>query len=71
MLRDAETEKYVSGIGVHWYLNFVSAKRLSETHNRHPNKFILATEVILIYIQYIKNYPNFLNFKRTLIFLHF
>ncbi|VDN59158.1 unnamed protein product [Dracunculus medinensis] len=44
VLRDAETEKYVSGIGVHWYLNFVSAKRLSETHNRHPNKFILATE---------------------------
>ncbi|VDN06504.1 unnamed protein product [Thelazia callipaeda] len=44
VFKDAKAAEYVSGIAVHWYADFVSVKRLSETHNRHPNKFILATE---------------------------
>lgn len=45
VLDDDEAAKYVSGIGVHWYEDFLfAASRLSETHKRHPDKFILATE---------------------------
>uniref|UniRef100_F1L2Y4 Glucosylceramidase n=1 Tax=Ascaris suum TaxID=6253 RepID=F1L2Y4_ASCSU len=46
VLADEEAEKYVSGIAVHWYgdYSFVPAWLLSETHQRHPRKFILATE---------------------------
>lgn len=42
---DPEAAKFVDGIGVHWYLNaLASAEVLTTTHNRHPEKFILATE---------------------------
>ncbi|KAK6050245.1 hypothetical protein COOONC_12250, partial [Cooperia oncophora] len=42
---DSEAAKYVDGIGVHWYLDaLVPATVLTTTHNRHPEKFILATE---------------------------
>ncbi|VDK44415.1 unnamed protein product [Anisakis simplex] len=46
VLSDEDAEKYISGIAVHWYgdYSFVPAKLLSTTHQRHPNKFILATE---------------------------
>ncbi|KHN81497.1 Glucosylceramidase [Toxocara canis] len=46
ILSDEEAEKYVSGVTVHWYGDywFVPASLLSETHRRHPNKFILASE---------------------------
>ena len=36
---------YVSGIGVHWYLNsYLPYSRITDTHNVDPSKFILATE---------------------------
>ncbi|KJH42620.1 O-Glycosyl hydrolase family 30 [Dictyocaulus viviparus] len=42
---DPDAAKYVDGIGVHWYFNnFMPAKILTVTHNRYPEKFILATE---------------------------
>ncbi|KAJ1364540.1 hypothetical protein KIN20_024663 [Parelaphostrongylus tenuis] len=42
---DSEASKYVDGIGVHWYLDkLMPASVLTRTHNRHPEKFILATE---------------------------
>jgi hypothetical protein len=43
MMLDAA--KYVSGIAVHWYEDFVTpALALSSTHQKFPDKFILATE---------------------------
>ncbi|XP_037516810.1 lysosomal acid glucosylceramidase-like [Rhipicephalus sanguineus] len=45
VLADTEAAKYVSGIGFHWYWNHIrGAHVLTETHKRHPNKFLLATE---------------------------
>ncbi|EPB78357.1 O-Glycosyl hydrolase family 30 [Ancylostoma ceylanicum] len=45
IFNDPEATKYVDGIGVHWYLNFLMpAKVFTTTHNRHPDKFLLATE---------------------------
>ncbi|KIH62099.1 O-Glycosyl hydrolase family 30 [Ancylostoma duodenale] len=45
IFNDPEATKYVDGIGVHWYLNFLMpASVLTTTHNRHPDKFLLATE---------------------------
>uniref|UniRef100_A0A1I7VFG0 Glucosylceramidase n=1 Tax=Loa loa TaxID=7209 RepID=A0A1I7VFG0_LOALO len=44
VLKDKEAAQYVSGIAVHWYSDFVPVSQLSETHNRHPNKFIFGTE---------------------------
>ncbi|VDK28999.1 unnamed protein product [Gongylonema pulchrum] len=44
VLKDKEAAQYISGIAVHWYADFVPASQLAETHNRHPDKFILATE---------------------------
>ncbi|CAK8681572.1 unnamed protein product [Clavelina lepadiformis] len=42
---DKEAEKYVSGVGVHWYWNWlVGPTVLADTHNAFPDKFILATE---------------------------
>ncbi|XP_013384673.1 glucosylceramidase [Lingula anatina] len=47
VLSDPVAAKYVSGIGVHWYLDtewLVPASLLTDTHNLFPDKFILATE---------------------------
>lgn len=45
VLADAEAAKYVSGIAFHWYWNHLrGAHVLTETHKRHPDKFLLATE---------------------------
>ncbi|CAD6194314.1 unnamed protein product [Caenorhabditis auriculariae] len=42
---DSDAAKYVTGIGVHWYEDGQTpASVLTTTHNRHPDKFILATE---------------------------
>uniref|UniRef100_A0A0K0DQK6 Glucosylceramidase n=1 Tax=Angiostrongylus cantonensis TaxID=6313 RepID=A0A0K0DQK6_ANGCA len=42
---DPNASNYVDGIGVHWYLNtLMPAAVLTMTHNKHPDKFILATE---------------------------
>ncbi|XP_041373203.1 LOW QUALITY PROTEIN: lysosomal acid glucosylceramidase-like [Gigantopelta aegis] len=40
-----DNQKYVSGIGVHWYWDFLTpAVILDKTHAAFPSKFILATE---------------------------
>lgn len=40
-----EARKYVSGVAVHWYQDFITpAVALSSTHKKFPEKFILATE---------------------------
>uniref|UniRef100_A0A1I7XHV7 Glucosylceramidase n=1 Tax=Heterorhabditis bacteriophora TaxID=37862 RepID=A0A1I7XHV7_HETBA len=45
IFEDSETSKYVDGIAVHWYgNNYTPASVLTTTHERHPEKFILATE---------------------------
>lgn len=47
ILQDENAAKFIDGIGVHWYGDlFVSAQRLSLTHQLNPNKFILPTEVL-------------------------
>lgn len=65
-MTDPEASKYVSGFGVHWYQNIIAPPSvLTETHNKFPNQFILATEacegdfVTLIYyrtkFKYVRN----------------
>ncbi|KAF8356135.1 hypothetical protein PRIPAC_97758 [Pristionchus pacificus] len=45
MFSDPVVSSYVAGIGIHWYEDTnVSASVLTSTHNRHPSKFLLATE---------------------------
>lgn len=44
-LSQNEVNKYVKGIGFHWYLNFLAPPDiLTLLHDRYPDKFILATE---------------------------
>lgn len=45
ILSNPDAAQYVSGIAVHWYLDFlVPSKILSITHEQYPDSFILATE---------------------------
>ncbi|XP_014678234.1 PREDICTED: glucosylceramidase-like [Priapulus caudatus] len=45
VLSDPEAAKFVSGIAVHWYIDFlVPVSILSDTHKEFPDTFILATE---------------------------
>lgn len=45
MFGDANANKYVSGIAVHWYEDFIAPViSLTSTHEKFPDKFILATE---------------------------
>lgn len=45
ILSDKEAAQYVSGIGVHWYWDWlIGPEVLSATHESFPDKFILATE---------------------------
>ncbi|XP_078314171.1 lysosomal acid glucosylceramidase-like [Crassostrea virginica] len=40
-----EARKYVSGIAVHWYEDFITPSlALASTHKKFPDKFLLATE---------------------------
>lgn len=40
-----EADKLYAGISVHWYEDTeVSPMVLTETHNKHPNKFIMMTQ---------------------------
>ena len=42
---DPEAAKYVSGIGVHWYIDeFSPLIALDYTHEEFPDMFLLATE---------------------------
>ena len=44
-MTEIQAEKYISGIAVHWYEDFVTPPQaLSSTHQMFPDKFILATE---------------------------
>lgn len=45
ILSDPVASEYISGIGVHWYTDaIVSSRLLQTTHERHPTKWLLATE---------------------------
>ncbi|CAD6191920.1 unnamed protein product [Caenorhabditis auriculariae] len=45
MFADPETAKYADGVAVHWYGNLYSpAILLSKTNEKHPDKFLFATE---------------------------
>nr|CAI5838242.1 unnamed protein product [Callosobruchus analis] len=45
MFRSKQVEDYVDGIAVHWYEEGVAPSlSLSETHQKFPEKFLLATE---------------------------
>jgi len=45
VLNDPGAAKYVSGIGVHWYWNWLASPELLQaTHDKFPDVFILATE---------------------------
>jgi len=45
ILEDEENNKYIKGIGTHWYMNFLIGPRVLEsTHEKHPDQFILGTE---------------------------
>jgi glucosylceramidase len=44
-LANADANRYVSGIAVHWYQNFLAPPSvLTTTHEKFPDRFILATE---------------------------
>eukprot|EP00794_Sanderia_malayensis_P010154 gene10154-11191_t len=45
ILGDPDAKKYVSGIGLHWYMDFFTpVSFLDDVHKRFPDAFILPTE---------------------------
>lgn len=46
MLADPEAAKYVHGIAVHWYLDFLAPAKatLGETHRLFPDTMLFASE---------------------------
>lgn len=46
VLADPEAAKYVHGIAVHWYLDFLAPAKatLGETHRLFPNTMLFASE---------------------------
>lgn len=45
MFSTPDAYKYVSGIAVHWYEDFLTpVVALTSTHEKFPEKFLLATE---------------------------
>ncbi|XP_002122773.2 lysosomal acid glucosylceramidase-like [Ciona intestinalis] len=45
VLNDTSASQYVSGIGVHWYMDWIlPISRISDTHKAFPDYFILGTE---------------------------
>jgi len=45
MFQNKQADKIFSGIAHHWYTDVgFSPLRLTQTHNRHPDKFLLMTE---------------------------
>ncbi|XP_027230984.1 lysosomal acid glucosylceramidase [Penaeus vannamei] len=45
VMANKEAQSYVSGVGIHWYLDFVTpALALDLTHERYPDLFMLYTE---------------------------
>ena len=44
-MSNSEAAKYVDGFAVHWYVDTLfSPEKLTETHDRFPDHFILGTE---------------------------
>ncbi|CAJ0601103.1 unnamed protein product [Cylicocyclus nassatus] len=41
---DKQASSYADGMGVHWYVHAIPPSVLSSIYQRHPDKFILATE---------------------------
>uniref|UniRef100_A0A1I7YYR4 Glucosylceramidase n=1 Tax=Steinernema glaseri TaxID=37863 RepID=A0A1I7YYR4_9BILA len=42
---DPDASQYIAGVAVHWYEDYITpSHNLLWTHERHPDKFILATE---------------------------
>ncbi|CAG9104406.1 unnamed protein product [Plutella xylostella] len=51
-----EVLKYVDGVGVHWYGDFLTpAAVLKEVYKKHPDKFLLGTEASAGYLPYDKS----------------
>ncbi|KAK4883900.1 hypothetical protein RN001_000171 [Aquatica leii] len=44
MLRNENVKRYIDGFGLHYYWNWLPKSILNNTHNKYPDKFILATE---------------------------
>lgn len=46
VLKDAEAAKYIHGIGIHWYMDFLapSDMTLTITHHLFPNFYLISTE---------------------------
>ena len=61
-MADAEAAKYVDGVGFHWYSTMYGAvntyPRLSETHSKHPNLFLLGTEACEGFIPVLDQGPK-------------
>ncbi|NXU24270.1 GLCM Glucosylceramidase, partial [Thalassarche chlororhynchos] len=49
VLEDEEAARYVHGIGIHWYLDFIGPIKdtVVPTHELFPDYFILATEACI------------------------
>ncbi|VEN61153.1 unnamed protein product, partial [Callosobruchus maculatus] len=48
LFENEAVEKYIDGIAIHWYADrFVSPKKLAQTYEEFPLKFMLASEASL------------------------
>ena len=57
-MSNPEAAKYVSGVGVHWYMDFIYPPyALSLTHEEVPELFILYTEACEGYQTWLKVKP--------------
>uniref|UniRef100_T1JDD3 Glucosylceramidase n=1 Tax=Strigamia maritima TaxID=126957 RepID=T1JDD3_STRMM len=66
VLSDPVANKYVSGIGVHWYLDLVvPAEVLTLTHDKFPDKFILASEACEGSLPWTKNHVSLGSWDRA------
>eukprot|EP00164_Ancoracysta_twista_P004549 GFYU01006135.1.p1 GENE.GFYU01006135.1~~GFYU01006135.1.p1 ORF type:complete len:534 (-),score=199.34 GFYU01006135.1:26-1627(-) len=68
VLSDPEAAQYVDGVGVHWYAaveDYIPGgfKKMTEAHNKHPEKFILPTEACEGYLPWSKG-PKYGDWKR-------
>ena len=45
VMSNKRAETYVSGVAIHWYLDWITpANVLDHTHRNHPELFLLYTE---------------------------
>ncbi|XP_041465064.1 lysosomal acid glucosylceramidase-like isoform X3 [Lytechinus variegatus] len=51
VIEDPLASQFVSGIGLHWYMDFlVDGSRLNDTHHAHPEYFMINTEACQGYL---------------------